>query len=770
VVVVSRPGIKVRIRNDQQSLNDVLDAAMALTAATTAGLGEKEKEKKKKQEQERAATQALVDSIQVGSKFASKYGDGHVLGCRPRQVWFLLQQGDTHAWYWTADELMALLQSGGLTIKDEGTPLTRSISLEPDTRNPDVQREEGVVSRQVFMACLRGGGEDSGESDCDDDDNTDGAPSFDYAALVTLINDISHRANLLPMHVPWSKLCEFRRRAGLLPGVSDAALQTHYTILRVFNRCAEQCLPYADLGVSTLATDHVNGGVATTFTDTHPRPSPCMRDPSRSPSVAAVLCANKCLIFSRVKIEFWNSVVAASTTYTNPPSDDYDRPDEVWEIGLNFPSALHCRTKKASTSFDERLRRSIFGQLHRHLSQLDDAALRRSYVHIQDAGQARAFFVRREGEGVDDHGGPYRAVFQASLGEEVTEQLDIFVPCDNANEELAENRDQCVLNPTFGSVRTNRGEIMRHLGRLMGVAQRHSIQVSLSLPKVFWKPLTAEKLGTSDLKAINHSLVHSLEQMRDRMLGANADVDADADAGGVSTGDAEDALELLVQVGQRVALSHAVVRETLGLGPSPSSHASPTYQCDGPLDPTAVAAFTDLIFHRRLTASAPLLERLKDGLSAVVPAELFPLFSPEELEQLFCGQPQLDTAALRRTTIYDGVSPRDPHIELFWEALEALSATEQSKLVNFCSGRARLPPHTSDYPMFLKLTEPPMGSATDPDRFLPTAQTCFFSLALPQYTDLSVMLQRLRYAINNAALMDADFAVRSASGWDEVTG
>jgi hypothetical protein len=495
-----------------------------------------------------------------------------------------------------------------------------------------------------------------------------------------------------------------------------------------------------------------------------------MRDPSRCSSVAAVLCANKDLIFSRVKIEFWNSVVVASTTFTNPPSDDYDRPEEVWEIGLNFPSALHCRTKKASTSFEERLRRSIFGQLHRHLSQLDDATLRRSYVHIQDAGQARAFFVRREGEGVDDHGGPYRAVFQASLGEEVTDQLDIFVPCDNANEELAENRDQYVLNPTFGSAHTNRGEIMRHLGRLMGVAQRHSVQVSLSLPKVFWKPLTAEKLGTSDLKAINHSLVHSLEQMRDRMLGADTDADADADAGGVSTGDAEDALELLVQVGQRVALSPAAVRETLGLRPSPSSHAPPTYQCDGSLDPTAVAAFTDLIFHRRLTASAPLLERLKDGLSAVVPAELFPLFSPEELERLFCGQPQLDTAALRRTTIYDGVSPRDPHIGLFWEALEALSATEQSKLVNFCSGRARLPPHTSDYPMFLKLTEPPMGSTADPDRFLPTAQTCFFSLALPQYTSLSVMLQRLRYAINNAALMDADFAVRSASGWDEVTG
>lgn len=36
----------------------------------------------------------------------------------------------------------------------------------------------------------------------------------------------------------------------------------------------------------------------------------------------------------------------------------------------------------------------------------------------QDAGQPRAFYVKLVGEGVDDHGGPYRAVFETAVGEE----------------------------------------------------------------------------------------------------------------------------------------------------------------------------------------------------------------------------------------------------------------------------------------------------------------------------------------------------------------
>ena len=46
-------------------------------------------------------------------------------------------------------------------------------------------------------------------------------------------------------------------------------------------------------------------------------------------------------------------------------------------------------------------------------------------------GNPRAFFVKFTGEGVDDHGGPYRAAFQSAVAEEAKDLLGLFVPCAN---------------------------------------------------------------------------------------------------------------------------------------------------------------------------------------------------------------------------------------------------------------------------------------------------------------------------------------------------
>jgi hypothetical protein len=78
------------------------------------------------------------------------------------------------------------------------------------------------------------------------------------------------------------------------------------------------------------------------------------------------------------------------------------------------------------------------------------------------------------------------------------------------------------------------------------------------------------------------------------------------------------------------------------------------------------------------------------------------------------------------------------HIQYFWEAVQALSKDERSQLINFCSGRSRLPAAASDFHMSFKLTAPPPRSEKDPDDYLPIARTCFFSLSLPKYTSAQV--------------------------------
>ncbi len=55
-----------------------------------------------------------------------------------------------------------------------------------------------------------------------------------------------------------------------------------------------------------------------------------------------------------------------------------------------------------------------------------------------------------------------------------------------------------------------------------------------------------------------------------------------------------------------------------------------------------------------------------------------------------------------------------------------------------------------------------------PDAFLPTAQTCFFSLALPRYSCKEVLRDKLLYAIHHAPNMDADVRLNNAEGWADV--
>ena len=71
--------------------------------------------------------------------------------------------------------------------------------------------------------------------------------------------------------------------------------------------------------------------------------------------------------------------------------------------------------------------------------------------------------------------------------------------------------------------------------------------------------------------------------------------------------------------------------------------------------------------------------------------------------------------------------------------------------------------------MAFKIGAPPPGSDGEPDKYLPVAQTCFFSLALPRYSSTEVCLAKLRYAVRNAELMDADFMMRSGEGWEGIS-
>merc|ERR1711871_1716839 len=145
-------------------------------------------------------------------------------------------------------------------------------------------------------------------------------------------------------------------------------------------------------------------------------PSERSHHPWRPPCTARRLRALRRLLMRCTKEAFWDSILNATTTPTALHHDEYEDSREIRTIKINRVRATPQRL--ASTySNAERLRYSVFGQLYREMKSMPLSVFRRAYVGKGHGGQRRAFKVKFLGEGVDDYGGPYRAVFDQVVEE-----------------------------------------------------------------------------------------------------------------------------------------------------------------------------------------------------------------------------------------------------------------------------------------------------------------------------------------------------------------
>jgi len=87
--------------------------------------------------------------------------------------------------------------------------------------------------------------------------------------------------------------------------------------------------------------------------------------------------------------------------------------------------------------------------------------------------------------------------------------------------------------------------------------------------------------------------------------------------------------------------------------------------------------------------------------------------------------------------------------------MEKLDLELHSKFLRFTWSRSRIP--TSRLNTYFKIQAPHPNSYDNPDEHLPTAQTCFFSICIPKYSSLEIMIQKLEYAINHCIDLDNDY-------------
>eukprot|EP01038_Epipyxis_sp_PR26KG_P005374 gene5374-7452_t len=714
ITIKSRPGIEVVIETSQSALINAVGSQLV-----------------------------EMFNLKVGKIIRTQYGPGRILGARKNQLWYSYESGENNAWYWKGKEqLEELINFGFIGLNEEDS----------DQANVEDNNQIITISKENNLEF----------NEFNDRLNSNKWIMSDDEKICDVINCISFKYDLDPLRVSVADINKYIISAASLPDKNTLDIQARYVALCALNKAVATILPLVDFnnGDNRTGIIHTNINI---FNYQSYSPVPSLL------SSGSNIIEIKNSIFTRTKLAFWNKAIKETTTPTGAPPDEYERPDDLREININRVEAKSVVKIKSNIIFSDRLRVSVFGQLMDSMISWDERALRRAFIHMQDAGQARAFFVKFTGEGVDDQGGPYRAVYQTAVGEETHQLLELLIPCANAASDIAENRDKFVLNSSI--INNPSGpSVFTHLGKLIGLACRHNILVSLSLPKTIWKPLVKEILTSSDLRAVDTTIAKWIQdfQIPRHLMTINEQVQPDEEI----MEEFENIVDLFVQALTTAANGYG---NSNPVTPShPSSNVKINKLSNKAARAIAIDAITggeeslrvvmQLICHLHLQSQSEGLKMIYKGLSAVLPVELFPLFNAEELETVFCGTAEVDIETLKKATVYEGVNPTDSHITYFWSALDQLDRDDKAAFVNFCSGRSRLPSSAADYQMSFKLTSPPPHSEKHPDNYLPIARTCFFTLSLPKYSSIE-----LKYAINNTELMDADFIDRrGTSGWDNV--
>ncbi|EQC29902.1 hypothetical protein SDRG_12446 [Saprolegnia diclina VS20] len=667
-----------------------------------------------------AMRDAALVTTRGQATLSTRYGTAQILGQIDGRVWFLIEgEEGAGAWYWRLPEVLALLDQAPMEqeaawscdactmLNDPNlskcqiceTPRTTTVPDDvPPPSDADVQAtaDPFVVYSTTpdplwplatpvapltpaFEALVDGSSSWTRQHD---------------VMLVAHVDALCDAQATEPENLAWADVWEHAR--GTFSGFDASLVAARLACLLVVNGTVAQLLPFVDLhGHDLFALP--------------------------TAATAAALTTLRDVLFKRIKIAFWRDLLAITTTHTTPPSDEYDRPEGLREVSLNRIQALEPHGVYDKT---------IFGQLATAMTNWDASSLRRAYTdELQDAGQPRAFYVKCLGEGVDDHGGPYRAVFQTAGWEEpIGPVLRLFEPCPNAVQASGANQDKYVVSP--GASPSH----LKFLGRLLGLAMRHRILIPLNCSELFWKPLVSLPLDRKDWSGVDTMVVRELHDL-ERL--------SDEEVAGLET--------------------HEIIDHLLRVAQAPLAPRD-----DMSLTSATLIEMVDACVAHRLAAQTAQLRPLMEGFATVVPHAALSLFTPTQLEELVCGSPEIDVELLQRITVYDGVDPNDAHIQFFWQCLTDMNHEQRSSFVNFVLARSRLPRSLEEFTLHFKIQAAVVAEHANPDMYLPHSQTCFFSLSLPRYSSKAICMEKLLYAISHSPTMDADFIDRATTGWEHV--
>eukprot|EP01133_Synstelium_polycarpum_P005956 gene5956-6899_t len=527
-------------------------------------------------------------------------------------------------------------------------------------------------------------------------------------------------------------------------------LYLRFIVLKHFNACCQTFLQYVDL-----------------------------RGASEDWSIAYQLCSLRGLLFYDVKLEVLSNVLQNTRTFGRRPIVYLNRHGSIYGgasgpgnasqqtlhrtsyhipssdfllhqqhlLGQQYlhPSPAHQQAGATTTSGQPTYQESLFFQTFRQIGSIDPSRLRHN---------ERAWEVKLEREGARDAGGPYREAITQIISEFQSPEMGLFLPCHNAQGDVAFNRDKLVPNSSVNSPLSL--QLYEFIGKLIGIAIRTKNCIELSFPSIFWKSLICARVDRLDLEAIDKYCTNMLDII--------------ATSSGTSSNrqsiDRDLFNEYIFQTFTTRSIDNSVV-ELVHDGKNLS------VAWDNRLD------YIKLLEQYKLNEFKLQIDSMVKGVASIVPLHMLNIYTWQELEMVVCGMPGLDIKLLRRHTRYCGLSPNEPRVVWFWRTLESFSSEEQTLFLRFVWGRSRLPPsnefnvqfqlqvfirndssfYDDEYDGIGNGNGSSMSIDENQDEYLPEAQTCFFTLSIPNYSSQEIMREKLLYAITTCRDIDADFII-----------
>ncbi|KAI6658552.1 E3 ubiquitin-protein ligase HERC1-like [Oopsacas minuta] len=325
------------------------------------------------------------------------------------------------------------------------------------------------------------------------------------------------------------------------------------------------------------------------------------------------------------------------------------------------------------------------------------------------------------GEGADDAGGVFDETIALMCIELEDGTLPFLLPTPNARNKCGYNTDRFVLNPGCSS-KTDM-DYYRFMGVMFGVAIRTTKPLSLHISPMVWKLIAGIEITMDDLEEVDSAFMQAMRGIW--KLSEDITPSTFSEMIPISSYEAYNMAGQLAPVvtgGSNIPLTYSNRKEYVEKAIQFRLHE---------LDRQALA--------------------VREGMSLVIPVPLLSLTTGASLETSVCGERELDIQILKRVAKYRDCSANDMLVKWLWDTLENFTNDEKILFLRFTSGRSRLPSRVQDVTQRLLVIKTMKNKNA-----LPTAQTCFFHLKLPNYTSQEILAARLRYAINNCRSIDTD--------------